>query len=196
MSDRDRRVLDVPPGPARSPGTVPGGLPRLLGPPEDEVRRMSLALLDFDAGTRAELLDFLTAELAPSGEGRRVEIDALVLRDVGVSLLDETLNLLHDLVHIVRCEGVQVDGRAVQPLHHVPEFREILRDDLVPRPPGRLHLRDESVLDVRRVLQIVDVEALGPDAVGSWWASFSFRARPVVVRSGPASCVAVPCCSA
>src|SRR5207302_2013683 len=83
---------------------------------------MSLALLDFDAGTRAELLDFLTAELAPSGEGRRVEIDALVLRDVGVSLLDESLNLLHDLVHIVRCEGVQVDGRAVQPLHHVPRF--------------------------------------------------------------------------
>ena len=127
---------------------------------------MSLALLDFDAGTRAELLDFLTAELAPSGEGRRVEIDALVLRDVGVSLLDESLNLLHDLVHIVRCEGVQVDGRAVQPLHHVPEFREILRDDLVPRPPGRLHLRDDAVLDVRHVLQIEDVEALGAEVPG------------------------------
>ena len=127
---------------------------------------MPLALLDFDAGTRAELLHFLTAELAPSGEGRRVEIDALVLRDVGVSLLDESLNLLHDLVHIVRCEGVQVDGRAVQPLHHVPEFREILRDDLVPRPPGRLHLRDDAVLDVRHVLQIEDVEALGAEVPG------------------------------
>ena len=152
VTDCDRGVLDVPAGPARSPGTLPRRLPWLLGPPEDEVRRMPLALLDLDAGTRAELLHFLAAEFAPSGEGRRVEIDALVFRDVGVSLPDEALNLFHDLVDVVRRERVHVDRRALQPLHHVPEFREILRDDVVPGPPGRLHLRDDPVLDVRHVL--------------------------------------------
>src|SRR5207244_7003312 len=152
--------LDVPSWPALSPGTVPGRLPGFLRPPEDEVRGMSLSLLDLDPGTRPEFLDLLPTELAPPREGRRVEVHTLVLGDVGVSLPDEALDLFHDLVDIVRREGVHVDRRAVESVHHIEVFREILRDDVVPCPARRLHSRDDPVLDVRDVLQIEDAVSL------------------------------------
>ena len=160
VPDRDRRVLDVPSWPAFSPGTVPGRLPGFLRPPEDEVRGMPLSLLDLDPGPRPEFLDLLPAELAPPREGRRVEVHALVLGDVGVSFPDEALDLFHDLVDIVRREGVHVDRRAVESVHHIEVFREILRDDVVPRTTRRLHSRDDPVLDVRDVLQIEDAVSL------------------------------------
>src|SRR3989442_1330419 len=88
VSDRDRRVLDVPSGPAFAPRAVPRGLPRLPGPPQDEIGGMPFPFLDGDSGPRPERFDLLSAQLAPAGERRRVVVDASVFGDVCVALLD------------------------------------------------------------------------------------------------------------
>src|SRR5207237_4918918 len=63
---RHRRALDVPPGPAGSPGTLPGDalrLARLRRLPEREIQRVPLALARFDASAREEIVQVALGEL-------------------------------------------------------------------------------------------------------------------------------------
>ena len=157
VTDRDRGVLDVPSRPTLSPRTVPCRFPRLLRPPEDKVPGVALPLLDRDAGPGPERLDLLSAQPAPARERRRVVVDASVVREVGVALFHQALNLLDDLGDVVRREGVHVHRGAPEGRHHLEVFAKVLVHDVLPAAPRAPHLVDDPVLDVRDVLQVEDV---------------------------------------
>src|SRR2546428_11529602 len=67
VSDRDRRVLDVPSRPALAPRAVPRGLPRLAGPPEDEIGGIPVSFPSGDPGPPPACIDATAAYLAPTG---------------------------------------------------------------------------------------------------------------------------------
>src|SRR5437899_7191187 len=117
VADRDRGVLDVPSRPALAPWAVPRGLAGLLRPPEDEVRRVALPLLDRHARPGPQLVDLLPAELPPVAEGRRVEVHAAVFRRVRMPFRNQALDLLDDLIDVVRRERVDVDRIAAKLPH-------------------------------------------------------------------------------
>ena len=163
MPDRDRRVLDVPPGPALAPGAVPRRLAGLLRLPEREVRGVALALIHGDARPRDVLLDLLAAELPPVRVPRRVVVHAAVLRRVREPFPDEPLDLLEDLRHVVRRVRVQVHGGARETRHPVEVLADELLHEVLPAPAGLVHPVDEAVLDVRDVLQVEHVVSLAPE---------------------------------
>src|SRR6266581_2120417 len=132
----------------------------LPGPPQDEVGGMPFPFLDGDPGPRPERFDLLSAQLAPAGERRRVVVDAPVLGDVCVALLDQPLDLRDDVVDVIGCERVHVDRVAAEGVHDLEVFAEILVDDVLPLPSGLLHLLDNPVLDVRDILQVEHMVSL------------------------------------
>ena len=84
-----RRALDVPAGPPRPPGRVPGGvLARLVGLPEGEVERVLLERGRARLLALVHVLGAAVGELAVVGEAADPEVD-VAARLVGVAGVDQ-----------------------------------------------------------------------------------------------------------
>src|SRR3990172_12543134 len=107
MMDRDRGILDVPPGAAGSPWARPRRFSGLLGLPQDEVGRVPLPVVQRDARARAMLFDLLAAQPSPTEERRRVVVHASVLSDVGDPFPEKSFDLVDDLCDVLPRARIQ-----------------------------------------------------------------------------------------
>ena len=108
--ERHRHALDVPAGPPRSPGRLPGGFAGLGGLPEREVERIVLAFVGGDhgpgparAGRRPPV-----AQRAVPVEGRHVEVHAPALDHVGLAPIDELADDRDHPVDVLGRSGAMV----------------------------------------------------------------------------------------
>ena len=85
-------ALDVPSRPAPAPGRVPGDLAGLGGLPDGEVLRVPLVGVRGDPAGGLHLVGGAVGEPALAAHPRDVEIDAAVLGDVGVAVVDDPLD--------------------------------------------------------------------------------------------------------
>ena len=86
------RALDVPSGPALSPGGVPGDLAGFGGLPDGEVKGPPLVGVGGDAAGGLELVHGLVGEPAVVLHLGDVEVDAAVVGHVGVAVVDDPLD--------------------------------------------------------------------------------------------------------
>ena len=105
-------ALGVPARPARAPGRVPRGLPRLGLLPEHEVQRRALLVLDLDAGSGAQRVQGLAGQRAVALDALGGEVDAIGGL-VGPARVHEVADHRDHLVDVGG--GVGIEGRALHP---------------------------------------------------------------------------------
>ena len=159
--ERHRRALDVPAGPARSPGRIPLRLSGLRGLPEREVDRAALLLVDLDARARAleQLFERAMRQRAVRRQRVDLEVHALAFDDIGVAARDE---LRDQLLHLVDELGRVRDLVGPQDVEAVELFPVVVLVLARELGFGRAPFRgagDDPVFDVGDVLHVGDAIA-------------------------------------
>ena len=150
---RHSRALNVPARTAlAAPRRIPCRFARLGSLPDREVHRVLLDLADRDARAGLKLLHRLMAQLAVLREGLGAEVNVAVLRNIGVAVLDQTLDNVDDGVHGLgraRVNGSLLDAEA---LRVDIVFLDIALCDGVEVNALFVRLVDDLVVDVGKVL--------------------------------------------
>ena len=157
---RHSRALDVPARTAlAAPRRIPCRFARLGSLPDREVHRVLLDLANRDACAGLKLLHRLMAQLAVLREGLGAEVNVAVLRNIGVAVLDQTLDDVDDGVHGLgraRVNGSLLDAEA---LRVDIVFLDIALCDGVEVNALFVGLVDDLVVDVGEVLHELDLVA-------------------------------------
>jgi hypothetical protein len=149
------RTLYMPSRPPRSPGALPGGLPRLGRFPEREIHGALFARPRFRALAALHLVKPASGEPAVPGERAHAEVHIPGGR-VGASLVHQAPHHVLDGAHAFRGARGDAGRQNVQVPHqsavclHVP-FGKLLRRD--PQLAGPL---DDLVVDVGEVRHVID----------------------------------------
>ena len=141
-----RRALDVPAGPSRPPGRVPGGvLVGLLGFPEGEVERILLERGRPRLLALVHVLGAAIGEPAVAVEAPHLEVD-VAARLVGVAAVDQLGDQLHDLADRLARERLGVGASEPEPVRVLEvggrhPLRELRPSPPPPRAPRRRSCR-------------------------------------------------------
>jgi len=152
--------------PPLAPGAVPAPAVSVAALPQREVERALLALVDADARARRELVDVAAREQAVVLEARDAEVDVgarsvdrrgarHAIGDLFSLELDDERD---DLVHVRRHARLDVGARDAERGHvfvvRVDEARGVLGRILA----ALVRARDDLVVDVREVADVLDLE--------------------------------------
>ena len=181
---RHRRALDVPAGPARPPGALPEGLPRLGLLPEGKVGSRSLPF-----GGRASLplhgVDRAVGELAVIGVAGDVEIDVAV-GGVGTVLRDQPLDEGDDRADVLGRLRHLVDRRHAESSEVVEVVAGHLLGEFGHRRAAGSALDDDLVVDVGDVHDPrhlpAGVDEVTLDGVEDHWADHVANVARLVDR--------------
>ena len=157
---RHRRALDMPARASLAPRAVPGRLARLRGLPEREVHRMVLGRVDLDARAGLHVVETAAAELAVMRELLDAVVDIAVVDHIGVALRDELLDHRDDLRHRLTDARVDIGMADVQRIHRLEIGLDVAVGDVLPRHAFLVGRIDDLVVDIREVLDVVDLVAL------------------------------------
>ena len=155
---RHRRALDVPPGAAPPPGTVPGRLPGLRRLPEDKIHRVLFSRIHVDAGAGLHLFERAAGEPAVIRKFRHPE-KHIPVDGVGQAPIHEDLDHLQHLRHRGGRARVVVGPPDAEPIHLPEEAFGVFRRQRLHRDaplPGGL---DDPVFDIGEVLDERDAVA-------------------------------------
>ena len=153
----------MPAGTALTPGGLPVRLPFLLRLPEDEVHRIFLLVLAGDeerAEAALQVVQVLMGKLAVVAEALRPEVNCAILRDVGVSLVDQLLDHLDHSVDLFGCLGMRRRGTHVQGRHVLLALGDVPLCDRLAADALFLRRLDDLVVDVREVGDVIDAVSL------------------------------------
>ena len=166
------RALDVPAGSSLAPGAIPIRLSLFLRLPQDEIQRV---LLLVGAGhlevavAAAHVVEVLVGELAVALKFPRAVVNGAVLGDIGVALVDQSLDHFDHSVDLLRCPGVHGRGLDVEARHILLALIDVSLGDDCGVDALFLGLLDDLVIDVREVGYIVDLVSfvfkIAPDRV-------------------------------
>ena len=161
--------------PARSslaPGAIPIGLSLFLGLPEDEIERILLLVgardLQFPVAA-AHVVQVLVGQLSVALKFPGAVVNRAVLGDIGVSLVDQSLDHLDHAVDLESRLGVHGRRLDVKAGHVLLALFDISLGDDTGINAFFLRLLDDLVVDIRKVGYVVYLVSLvfkiAPDRV-------------------------------
>ena len=121
---------------------------------------MVLGRVDLDARTGLHVVEAAAAELAVMREFLDAVVDVAVVDDVGVALIDELLYHCDDLRHRLADARVDVSMADVQCIHRLEVRLDVAVRDVLPGHALFVGRIDDLVVDIREVLDVVDLVAL------------------------------------
>ena len=147
-----RRALDVPARTAHAPGRLPCDLVFFFsGLPESEVERILFLFFYHDAGSGFEVIDVLTRKFSVVLELSCAVVNVAV-DFVSISLIDQVLNELDDVVHRLRYSRVYVSRSYVDSACILEVFFDVLFADFGSCDALFSRAVDDLVVYVREVL--------------------------------------------
>ena len=149
------RAFDVPARTAFTPRAIPRRFARFSPFPESEVHGIVFAVVDFDAGAGHHVVEAAAAQFAIVGELFDAVID-VVVDDVGIALVDKSLNHVDDFIHVFRNAGILISPADVELVHDVEVRRNIAVGNSIPRDAFAVGSVDDLVVDVGEVLNVRD----------------------------------------
>ena len=121
---------------------------------------MVLGRVDLDARAGLHVVETAAAELAVMRELLDAVVDIAVVDHIGVALRDELLDHRDDLRHRLTDARVDIGMADVQRIHRLEIGLDVAVGDVLPRHAFLVGRIDDLVVDIREVLDVVDLVAL------------------------------------
>src|SRR5512143_592530 len=161
MLEPHGRTFDVPAGPSRAPGAVPGGLSLLRRLPESEVEGVLFSFVYFDAGACLQFFEVPFGELAVLLETGYAAIH-VASDGISVSLLYEALDDFDHLRNVLRGLWLHIRPADAQALHVLLVGGDIFGGNLGGTDALFLRAVDDLVVDIGEIPHVRDVEPSSP----------------------------------
>ena len=152
------RTLDMPAGPARTPGAVPGRFAGLGGFPQGEVHGIALVLPGGDACAGAHLVHVAFAQLQVVGKLLHGKVDVAVGR-IGKAAIHQSLHQADDLVDMFRGLGLASRGQQAEAVHVLVEGANEFFRQFPAADAALVGALDDLVVHIRVVAYVVHLVA-------------------------------------
>ena len=145
------RAFDVPARASLAPRAFPEWFAGLCRFPKCKVSRISLFIIDFDAGAGQHIFDLASGKLAVVFECRNVIVN-IAAKDIGMPLLDQCLHHIDDVLHVIGHSRIHIGTTDMELIHDFKVRINVTIGDRFPVAAFRIGFIDDLIIDIREIL--------------------------------------------